>query len=255
MLTIARVVSFALLVLSLVCIAQASAASRREATNAERLKRGLGPARPRRLYSSSRTNVARSTPSGVPTGSAPTGVVALFTPGTSPASGASPIAWLGASTVVTSPSQAFGYQYTRSTTAPLAPVEINVLVTSDFGYRLGGVIPGLQGSTTLAPGNGAYVRIGNVNVHTVSGAHTGTYQAGGYVTAGFTETTIFQVDYSTGQITVLWVNADSSIKTYYAVLYSNALYLTGDVQAFYAKVGANPANGQVVDMYFAYPTT
>lgn len=212
MLTIARVVSFALLVLSLVGIAQASVASRREATNAERLKRGLGPARPRRLYNGSRTSTYTllSILNPVPDAHAsfdrrcaldafwstdrqrvrpfirfmeagidgrprrPTGVVALFTPGTSPVSGASPIGWLGASTVVTSPSQAFGYQYTRSTTAPLAPVEINVLATvrlcrdreldcldavadalclqSGYGYRLGGVIPGLQGSTTLAPG-------------------------------------------------------------------------------------------------------
>lgn len=45
---------------------------------------------------------------------------------------------------------------------------------------------------------------------------------------------------------MLTPSGHTAIKTYYAVLYANALYLTGDVQAFYAKVGANPANGQVV---------
>ena len=56
MFTVARAVSFALLALSLFTLAEASAAGRRAATNAERLARGLAPARPRKLYMGSRTS-------------------------------------------------------------------------------------------------------------------------------------------------------------------------------------------------------
>ncbi|KAI0819894.1 hypothetical protein BC628DRAFT_1471693 [Trametes gibbosa] len=258
MLTMLRVAAFALLVLSLFSFVQASTAARREATNAERLARGLGPARPKRLYSGSRTtfrppptDVARSSPSGVLTSNAPINVVALYARGTSPTSGASPLGWLGSSKATTHHWEAYGYQYTQSTTSPPTPVELDA--QNDPGYRLGGVIPGLQGSTTLAPGSGSYVQLGNVDVHTALGARTGTYQSGKYVTAGFAQTTIFQVDHSTGNITVAWVNADSSVKTSYAVLSSSAVYLTGDVEAFLSKTGANPASAQAVDLYFAYP--
>ncbi len=51
-----RTTFFALLFLSLLALVSATSPSRRRESNAQRLARGLAPARPRRLYDASRTS-------------------------------------------------------------------------------------------------------------------------------------------------------------------------------------------------------
>ena len=56
MLTVARVVSLALLALSFVTLAHATPTAVSRWTNAERFARGLGPAPPKKFYKGTRTS-------------------------------------------------------------------------------------------------------------------------------------------------------------------------------------------------------
>ncbi|KAI0357721.1 hypothetical protein OH77DRAFT_1421818 [Trametes cingulata] len=246
MLAIARVVSFALLALSFFGIAQASLASRQAATNAERMARGLGPARPRRLYAGSRTNAARAAPSGVPS-TTHTGIIALYLTGTSPSGGVPPLAWSGRFQIARSAGAAFSYTYTEPTPAT-AVLELEC--TDDPGYRLGGLPFRMYSSAMLRPGSPYYVQLNHVAAETPAGATEGAFQRGAYQ-IGYAFTTIFSVDPDTGKITVNWVNADGAVASpVYVLVYANGMYVTGDVPMFYSQTGATPGSVQVVDMYF-----
>ncbi|KAI8975873.1 hypothetical protein BD414DRAFT_539465 [Trametes punicea] len=217
MLTVARIVSFALLALSIVGVVQASFAARRAATNGERMARGLGPARPRRLFKASRTNAPRAAPSGVP-GSTHTG----YQP-------------------VTSSNAAWQFTYTQPTPSD-AVVELNW--ASDPENRLAGMPNGPTDEAQLGPGNDNYVQFVDATV-----SCEGTFNSDGFV-----ETTIFSVDESTGKITVKWVNPDGTIPSpLYQLIYANGLYLTGDISMFLQQTGAQLSYLQNVDMYFVVP--
>ncbi|OSD01001.1 hypothetical protein PYCCODRAFT_1436784 [Trametes coccinea BRFM310] len=250
MLTVTRVVSFALVALALFAgIVQANVAARRAATNAERMARGLGPARPRKLYSASRTNAPRALPSGAP-GTTQTGIIALYAAGTSPASGASPVAWMGQYQLAASSQLAFPYSFTQPSPSDAA-VELNCV--NDPGYRLGGMPNGPRSTAQLGPGNTVFVKFTQTGASTPAGATAGAFSSGKY-SVGYAETTIFSIDDATGKITVKWGNPDFTIATQlYQIVYASNLYLTGDIPLFLAQTGANLEIIQSVDMYFIEP--
>ncbi|KAH9903244.1 hypothetical protein C8Q73DRAFT_832068 [Cubamyces lactineus] len=245
MFPIARAVAFALLALSLFGVAQASVAGRRAATNAERLARGLTPARPRRLYMGSRTNAPRAAPSGAP-GSLQVGVLALYTAGTSPASGAQPIEWMGYGGPMVNIALAGTFQYAQPN--PLGSA-VELQCTTQPTLNLGGTMPAAHATVQLASNSGNSVKLAAVNTHTDAGATTGGFNTGPYQ-QGYAETTIFSID-ETGRVTIVWGNADHTITTQtYLVLYAAGLYATGNVALFATAMGAQPSNVQAVDMYF-----
>ncbi|KAI0634598.1 hypothetical protein C8Q77DRAFT_768669 [Trametes polyzona] len=251
MLTVARIVSFALLALALfsVDVAHASPASRREATNAERLARGLTPARPRRLYNGSRTNVARAAPSGVP-GTVFTGSLGIFPAGTSTTTvrkREDAIGFLGAYGVVAPGGASWQYQYTRPDSDDTL-LELNHPGTP---YRLSGVAIRTGPQVTLGPGNTYYLQLQNSRAHTAAGSSTSTYVYDTYA-IGYAQTTIFTVDSATGKLTVHWVNPDGSVPTVYTVLSGTALYVTGDLTALQQQLGSS-APLTPVDIFFDVP--
>ncbi|KAI0819895.1 hypothetical protein BC628DRAFT_1331731 [Trametes gibbosa] len=234
MLSLTRIASFALLVFSLLAVAQASPASRREATNAERFARGLTPARPRRLYSGSRTNVARSAPSNVP-GSVYAGKVGVYPASTAPLlrKRTDALGYLGAYGIETGVAQAWTYQYTQPTSGSV-PVELN---HPGSPYRLSGVAIRSGPDVTLGLGNSYYLQLQNSRAHTAAGSPTATYVYDTYA-IGYAQTTIFHVD-STGKVLYSWVNPDGSIAPQYLYASGNALYITGDPTALQQQLGAS----------------
>ncbi|KAI0329802.1 hypothetical protein GY45DRAFT_840146 [Cubamyces sp. BRFM 1775] len=244
MLTVARAVAFALLALSLFSLAEASVAGRRAATNAERLARGLAPARPRRLYMGSRTNAPRAAPSGAP-GSTQVGILALYSTGSSPTSGATPVEWMGYGSPTVFIQVAGTFQYTQPN--PVGSV-VELECTTQPGFRLGGLMPAAHENIQLAAGSGNSVKLSSVSVHTDAGASNGVLNSGQYQ-VGFAETTIFSID-DTGRVTVAWVNPDGTTSQTYLILYAASLYATGDVARFVTAMGTSVSSIQVVDMYF-----
>ncbi|KAI0634597.1 hypothetical protein C8Q77DRAFT_768530 [Trametes polyzona] len=248
MLSTARVVSFALLVLALFGFAEASVASRREATNAERLARGLGPARPRRLYSGSRTNAARSAPSGT-ANNIRIGTIAIFASGGSPANGAAPIGWLGQYSVVEGANDAFVYQWTDAFNN--APVQLEC--TNDPGFRLGAYVH--DSNTILGGGLTNYAKLANTDVHTNVGSPGAAYSSNKYAT-GSAVTTIYHVDKTTGRLAIYWINPDGRAKNDLPILlFENAVYITGDVNTFHTVTGSTASTARPVDLYFIGPDT
>ncbi|KAH9848138.1 hypothetical protein C2E23DRAFT_889381 [Lenzites betulinus] len=245
MLSLIRIASFALLVLSIFTVAHASPASRREATNAERLARGLTPARPRRLYNGSRTNVARSAPSNLP-GVVYTGKVGVVPSGTSPLrKRIDTLGYLGAYGVVATTAQAWSYQYTQPVSGS-APLELNSPSTP---YRLSGVAIRSGPQVTLGPGNTVYLELQNTRAHTAAGSATSVYVYDTYA-IGYAQTSIFRIDL-TGKVTYSWVNPDGSVPTQYLFYYNGALYITGDPAALQQQLGTTALTP--VDLYFDVP--
>ncbi|KAI0357720.1 hypothetical protein OH77DRAFT_1291231 [Trametes cingulata] len=250
MLTLARIASFALLALSLFTVTHASPAARRAATNAERLARGLGPARPRRLYSASRTNVARSAPSGVP-GTVQTGKIGIYAAGGSAVGKRDDaIGYIGAYGIT--PGDATGaaapwqYQYTEPASTS-SVVELNHPGTP---YRLSGVAIRSGPQVTLGPGNTVYLELQNTRAHTTAGSASSTYVYDTYA-IGYAQTTIFRIDDS-GKLFVDWVNPDGSVPQTYIFVSGNNLYVTGDPAALASQLGTTPTP---VDIYFDVPET
>ncbi|KAI9060026.1 hypothetical protein FKP32DRAFT_1083055 [Trametes sanguinea] len=247
MLTVARVASLALVALSFFTLAHASPASRRAATNAERLARGLTPARPRRLYNPSRTNVARSAPSGSP-GTVQTGQIGIY-----PAAGSATtpqrkrddsLGWLSAYGITTDTSLAWQYQYTEPASTDTV-VELNHPGTP---YRLSGVAIRSGSQVTLGPGNAYYLELQNTRAHTPAGSASSTYVYDTYA-IGYAQTTIFAVDVN-GKLSVHWVNPDGSVPQTYIVAEGNNLYVTGDLNALGSQLGIAPSALTVVDIWF-----
>ncbi|KAI0672156.1 hypothetical protein C8Q78DRAFT_1077718 [Trametes maxima] len=242
MLTLARVVSFALLALSLFTFAHANPAARRIATNAERLARGLAPARPRKLYSGTRTNVARAAPSGV-AGTVQAGNIGIYPAGTSALRKRDePLGWLGAYGVVTTTGSSWQYQYSIPASTDTA-VELDHPGTP---YRLSGVAIRSGPQVTLGHGNTIYLELQNSRAHTPAGSAASTYVYDTYA-IGYAQTTIFRVA-SNGKVTVNWVNPDGVIPTQYIVKSGSNLYVTGDVAALQTQLGAS-AELTLVDLY------
>ncbi|CDO70060.1 hypothetical protein BN946_scf184601.g13 [Trametes cinnabarina] len=243
MLTLARVACFALLALSFITLAHASPASRRSATNAERLARGLTPARPKRLYNPSRTNVARSAPSGTP-GSVQTGNIGVYAAST----GTTPVrkrdealGWLGAYGLSTDISTSWQYQYTE----PASPDDVVEVNHPSTPYRLSGVAIRSGPQVTLGPGNAYYLELQNVRAHTPAGSATSTYVYDTYA-IGYAQTTIFAIG-SDGKLTVHWVNPDGSTPQLYTAVSGNNVYVTGDLNALASQLGTTPTP---VDIWF-----
>ncbi|KAL1948336.1 hypothetical protein VTO73DRAFT_12411 [Trametes versicolor] len=249
MLTLARVVSFALLALSLFTLAHASPASRRAATNAERMARGQAPARPRRLYSGTRTNAARSAPSGVP-GTVQTGTIGIFPADTQTAvrKRSDAIGWLGAYGVSSTIAQAWTYQYT-STSSTSSLLE---LAHPSTPYRLGGVAIRSGAAVTLGPGNAYYLELQNTRAHTPAGSSTSTYVYDTYA-IGYAQTSIFEIDIN-GKLSVHWVNPDGSVAAQYLYVSGTGIYVTGDPAALQSQLGAD-ATLTAVDLFFNVPDT
>ncbi|KAI8989005.1 hypothetical protein BD414DRAFT_485677 [Trametes punicea] len=218
MLPLARIVSFAFLALSFLTLAHASIAARRAATNAERLARGLPPARPRTLYNPSRTNVARSAPSGAP-GSVQTGTLGFYS---TDASGATTlVGYFGPVGMTTNPASAWTYHFTE----PSSGSSLIELTGSNTQFRLCGV--STTALTTLGPGSPAYLKLGNSRSQTPPGSSTAVYKGDTYV-SGYMQSDIFTLD-SNGKLSVNWVNPDGSVEPQYLLLYGTTLYVTGDV--------------------------
>ncbi|KAI0658071.1 hypothetical protein C8Q70DRAFT_198878 [Cubamyces menziesii] len=244
MFPIARAVAFALLALSFFSVAQASVAGRRAATNAERLARGLAPARPRRLYMGSRTNAARAAPSSVP-GTTHVGILALYATGSSPTSGATPVEWMGYGGPVAFSQIAGTFQYTEP--SPAGSV-VELECTTQSGLRLGGIMPAAHETLQLSASSGNSVKLTSVGAHTDAGASRGAFNLGQYQ-VGYAETTIFSVD-DTGRVTVAWGNPDgSTFSAPYLVLYAASLYVTGNIAGFVTAMGTS-ISSITVDMYF-----
>ncbi|OJT06810.1 hypothetical protein TRAPUB_2327 [Trametes pubescens] len=243
MLTLARVVSFALLALSLFTIAHASPASRRAATNAERLARGQGPARPRRLYSGTRTSTSLAC--------FQTGSIGIFPAGTVTSAirkRSDAIGWLGAYGVSSTLAQAWTYQYTlTSTTSSL--LELNHPGTP---YRLAGVAIRSGPQVTLGPGNAYYLELQNSRAHTAAGSATATYVYDTYA-IGYAQTSIFEIDIN-GKLSVHWVNPDGSVAAQYLYVSGTGVYVTGDPAALQSQLGS-AATLTAVDLFFDVPDT
>ncbi|KAI0761348.1 hypothetical protein BD413DRAFT_647321 [Trametes elegans] len=246
MLTLARIASFALLALSLFTLAHASPAGRRAATNAERLARGLAPARPRRLYSGTRTNIARAAPSNVP-GSVQTGNLGVYASG----SGAlrrrdGPLGYLGAYGVVEPTASGAGGAWAYSFTAPASADTVVELDHPGTPYRLSGVAIRSGPQVSLGPGNSYYLELQNTRAHTAAGSASSTYVYDTYA-IGYAQTSIFKVA-ADGKLSVNWVNPDGSIAPQYIAKSGTNLYVTGDLSALQAQLGAS-ASITLVDIY------
>ncbi|KAI8989004.1 hypothetical protein BD414DRAFT_507436 [Trametes punicea] len=195
MLAIARVVSFALLALSLFGGVEASSAARHVATNAERITVLMCPSL-LVLRCSSGGAIGRSRVDTMRTRHS--GVIALYASGMSPSSGASPVAWLGQYQVVAGSSAAWPYEFTQPTPSDAA-VELQCVASPN--YVLGAMPNGETNHAQLGSGLTNYIRFVNVGVHTPAGATTGAFNPGAYQ-VGYAETTIFSIDEDTGKITV-----------------------------------------------------
>ncbi|KAI8972896.1 hypothetical protein BD414DRAFT_214260 [Trametes punicea] len=244
MLTIARIASLALLAFSFLTVVQASAGARRAATNAERLARGLGPARPKRLYNASRTKVARSAPSGAP-GTLQTGVVAMYPAGTSPTDtpAPQPLGYMTQDEMTTNPAFAMQYQFTE----PSSSSALLEITSTTIIYHLDGVATG--SSTTLAPGSAAYVRLFASKVHTAPGAAVPVHAAEPWI-IGYAQSTIWTVDDS-GKLSVHWVNPDGSVYPQYFFVSSSFVYVTGDPELLQQEMGQSNGNLVLADLYFS----
>ncbi|KAI9060025.1 hypothetical protein FKP32DRAFT_1679313, partial [Trametes sanguinea] len=193
--------------------------------------------------------VARAAPSGSP-GTAQNGVIALYTAGTSPTSGATPLAWMGQYQITTFEALAFSYTYTQPSPSD-ALVELNC--ASDPGYRFGAMPNGPRTSAQLGPGNNVYVKYTQTGVSTPAGATAGAFNSGKY-SVGYVETTIFSIDDATGLITTKWVNPDGTVPpSLYHIIYASSLYLTGDVNQFLAQTGATMDIIKIVVRIFSSP--
>ncbi|KAH9903245.1 hypothetical protein C8Q73DRAFT_44856 [Cubamyces lactineus] len=247
MLALARLASLALFALSLFTLTHAaSPAARRAATNAERLARGLAPARPRRLYNPSRANVARSAPSGLP-GSTQTGKLGIYPAGTSPTlrKRDGSLGFMGAYGLVAPDSTlAWAYSFTEPTSSSTV-LELNHAGTP---YRLAGVAIRSGPQVTLGPGNSVYLELQNVRSHTDAGSATSVYVYDTYA-IGYAQTTIFAIDQTTGKLSVHWVNPDGSIAPQYIILSGTNIYVTGDVSALQTQLGSS-AQLNPIDIFF-----
>ncbi|KAI0329801.1 hypothetical protein GY45DRAFT_840116 [Cubamyces sp. BRFM 1775] len=249
MLALARLASLALFALSLFTFVHAaSPAARRAATNAERLARGLAPARPKRLYNPSRANVARSAPSGLP-GSTQTGRLGIYPAGTSPSlrKRDGTLGFMGPYGLVP-PGSSEVWTYTFS--EPASSDTLLELNHAGTPYRLAGVAIRTGPQVTLGPGNTVYLELQNVRSHTDAGTVTPVYVYDTYA-IGYAQTTIFSIDQSTGKLTVHWVNPDGTVAQQYIILAGTNIYVTGDVSALQAQLGAAQLNP--IDIFFDVP--
>ncbi|KAI0696861.1 hypothetical protein C8T65DRAFT_29763 [Cerioporus squamosus] len=236
MLPIMRLAAFAVFVLSIFsAVVDVSA----RATNAERLARGLGPARPRRLYSGTRTNAARAVPSGSP-GSTQRGVIKIVTAG----SGGDVWAYMtaGGATGSTSVTTADTFSYNMPSPADAL---VGFTDVTNPSYRLSAYA---SSAVHLGSGYATSARLlGVLTPATAAGSPPVGAESYGYQ-GGYAETTIFSVDPSTGKITVQWVNADGSVVYPSVYLYQTNVYLTGD---FLALSGTVATSGWTpVDLYY-----
>ncbi|RDX43155.1 hypothetical protein OH76DRAFT_1488051 [Lentinus brumalis] len=235
MLSVIRLAAFAVLILSLLsAVIDVSARAVRE-TNGERLARGLGPARPRRLYAGTRTNAARAVPSGSP-GTTQRGVIKLIAPSTG-----SVLAYMTATGATTNVASAHTFTYN-------IPSPSNALV----GFT------DVTSSSALSEFASTYVFLGNNRATTVRlmGVVAGSTAAGGAAVSaesasyngGYAETTVFGVDPSTGKITVQWVNPDGTVVNPHFYLYQSTVYGTGDFVAL--SQSSDTTGWAPVDLYY-----
>ncbi|TFK87747.1 hypothetical protein K466DRAFT_565179 [Polyporus arcularius HHB13444] len=241
-----RTTFFAVLFLSLLALVSATSPSRRRESNAQRLARGLAPARPRRLYDASRTNVARAAPSSVP-GTVDTGVIKIYTAGTDVLLG-----YVGRFGFTSTLANAWHYVYT----VPESPGDL-VSIRDTTGYfwigpvSYGGTTSLYQGpSVTLGPADATAVVItNNQGGATTVGATHGTYTSGNGVGSCYAQNTVWRVDETTLQMFPNWVNTDGTVSPQYILTTPSndeLIYLTGSVPAFEAaNAGEIP-----VDLYF-----
>ncbi|KAI0696862.1 hypothetical protein C8T65DRAFT_663041 [Cerioporus squamosus] len=241
MLSIMRTAYFALLVLSLLSLVSAASPTRRRETNAQRLARGLAPARPKRLYSASRTNAARAAPSNVP-GTVDTGVIKIYSAGTDVLLG-----YVGKFGFTSTLANAWHYVYT----VPESPGDLVYIPDTTGNYWIGPVSYVTQGpSVTLSAADATAVVVANNQGRaTALGASEGSYTAAYGVGSCYAQNTVWRVDETTLQMFPNWVNTDGTVSPQYILTTPSndeLIYLTGNSAAFQA---VHP--GEVpVDLYF-----
>ncbi|RPD54474.1 hypothetical protein L226DRAFT_596755 [Lentinus tigrinus ALCF2SS1-7] len=244
MLSVMRLAAFAVLVLSfLSSVTDVSVAARivgrgTPTTNAERLARGLGPARPRRLYSGTRTNAARAVPSGS-AGTTLRGVIKFVK------SDGSVFGYMGANGYSSGINGADTYSYTIPTPATAV---VGFTDVTNTAYRLAAFA---SSDKHLGPGYGTVVYLESiVSGATPAGSGPVSSEGIGYF-GGVGETTIFSVDPNTGKVTIQWVNSDGSVVNPSIYVSGSTIFLTGDL----AAVTSNTDSYTLVDMYYDTVTT
>ncbi|EIN06211.1 hypothetical protein PUNSTDRAFT_136999 [Punctularia strigosozonata HHB-11173 SS5] len=234
-----------LLILAFGLVAVQASPSGTFSSNADRLKRGLPPAKPARLFGSRTDSERRSIPSTTP-GYTYTSPIAIWPSGSLPSRKRDgvPLGYLGAYGV-TNLASAWTFTYTE----PEIATNVVQLPHPGTPYRLSGVAIRSGSQVTLGPGNTIYLELQNTRASTPAGSTTPTYVYDTYA-IGYAQTTIFSVDPATGKVTVKWVNPDGSTPTTYLAVSGTGIYVTGDVSALQSQLGSS-ATLTLVDIYLS----